>query len=870
MMEWLRLAVAVLLPWLGGYLWLAVAEQRWNRQAPNRLRQLGYGLFVGYAGLQGIVLASNASTGEIELWRINTVLVLLTVAAGLLLLRGRLAADRAGESLPAGPADIEDQSSPFLKYLYWLLVAWAGLHLIAVAIEIIHRPVFPWDAWLNWMYRAKAWFHAGNILEMDHPQDWLLGTGTALYNVAGNHYPTFSPVLALWAATALGHWSETLVNMPVLLCGVALGLALYGQAREYGLPKWLAALAAYLLLSIPLAGTHLALAGQADIWMAGFTGLGFIALLRGCIQEERYQLLLGLAMTAMGMAVKAEGAVWFLAALLAVSLSIWPRRTGIGLAVVAGVIVAALLFGLTHLELPLLGEIGVENGRLHLPFLGSYTLQSFALWDDYAENFFRNGTWHLLWTFLLLFAIALCFLPAGRLRSSLASFIAVVLAAQLLIFMGTEQGQWAEDWTAINRLPLQFSPLLVFSLAISLHALLGQRNMVLPIRPGLLFPLVGLGIVVAGAAVYLLTAYAGDSGKPRVFTPADMRVIAGTAPLKDDTRRIVSYQESVALLSSGPVDIDAGEYGLLRVSTAGPNPNHATFFWRSGQGEPGLHTLEISGRGTRWIDLAGSGDWTGKVSEIGIIFYGYGGEPLDFHGMELRPYALSSLLGKVIHDWSEISYWSQTSAHWLPAGAQTTTIPLPLLMSAWVLITVILTVLIDRHNPATVAGALLCALVAWLILDLRWTANSIAQAARTIESYPVATATALKFGDDEKTSRLVRRAQPTIAETYKRTVVAAEDPTMRFQTLRAKYHALPASAWVHEGPLDQAPARIGDYLLVLRKWHREPGYEPVSSRDYARKLSAQTGLHIQPVFDEPEGFLLEVVRTPVQTDRGDQ
>jgi hypothetical protein len=121
MMEWLRLAVAVLLPWLGGYLWLAVLEQRWNRRAPDRLRQLGYSLFVGYAGLQGIVLASNASTGEIELWRINVVLVQLTLAAGLLLLRGKLAADRTVQSLPAGPPDIDDQSSRFLNYLFWLL-----------------------------------------------------------------------------------------------------------------------------------------------------------------------------------------------------------------------------------------------------------------------------------------------------------------------------------------------------------------------------------------------------------------------------------------------------------------------------------------------------------------------------------------------------------------------------------------------------------------------------------------------------------------------------------------------------------------------------------------------------------------------------
>ena len=92
---------------------------------------------------------------------------------------------------------------------------------------------------------------------------------------------------------------------------------------------------------------------------------------------------------------------------------------------------------------------------------------------------------------------------------------------------------------------------------------------------------------------------------------------------------------------------------------------------------------------------------------------------------------------------------------------------------------------------------------------------------------------------------------------------------MRFQMLRAKYHALPAAAWVHEGPLDEAPARIGDYVLVLRKWHREPGYEPVSSQDFASSLSSQTGLSVQPLFDEPEGFLLQITRAPGRPDRGD-
>ena len=71
------------------------------------------------------------------------------------------------------------------------------------------------------------------------------GEFSAPYNVSGNAYPTFSSVIALWAALALEEWNEPFVNVPVLFCGVALALAMYGQARECGLPRWAAVFGAY-------------------------------------------------------------------------------------------------------------------------------------------------------------------------------------------------------------------------------------------------------------------------------------------------------------------------------------------------------------------------------------------------------------------------------------------------------------------------------------------------------------------------------------------------------------------------------------------------------------------------------------------------
>ena len=232
-MDYLSLATGLLLPWLAGYLTLSALEKRCNAQHGHTLKQLGYGFFLGYAGLQGLVLTQSKLLGTVGFWPILGIMAVIAVAGAILFFKALNHSPRPdnGETRIA---------APLTTILFWLFLAWALLHLLFVTIEILHRPVFPWDAWFSWIYRAKAWFYQGQILAMDSPGDWLQGNGDALYNVAGNQYPTFSPVIALWAAIALGYWSETLINLPVLLCGLAMGLAMYGQCREFGLEKWLA------------------------------------------------------------------------------------------------------------------------------------------------------------------------------------------------------------------------------------------------------------------------------------------------------------------------------------------------------------------------------------------------------------------------------------------------------------------------------------------------------------------------------------------------------------------------------------------------------------------------------------------------------
>ena len=66
-MDLLTLYAGLLLPWLGGTLWLAFADARFNSHTQsNRFRQAGYGFFLGYAVLFIAVMAGNTFSGAVS------------------------------------------------------------------------------------------------------------------------------------------------------------------------------------------------------------------------------------------------------------------------------------------------------------------------------------------------------------------------------------------------------------------------------------------------------------------------------------------------------------------------------------------------------------------------------------------------------------------------------------------------------------------------------------------------------------------------------------------------------------------------------------------------------------------------------------
>lgn len=845
--------VSLLTPWLAGFFLLRAVEARASYH-PHPLRQIAFGFFLGYALLQLLVLSTNAVLGNVPVFPINAALIMIAVCAHLGYRRLPAAAQQtsAQKIAPANHPTLSHRKT----WIFWFFLCLAVVHLSLAAIEVVHRPIFPWDAWLSWMYRAKAWFFAGSIVPMDAPHEWIKGTGTAAYNVAGGHYPALLPITALWTALHLGQWSETLVNLPVIACGIALAGGMYGLCREAGRSPQGSMIATYLVLSIPLMSTHLSLAGQADTLMAGYAGLGVSACLLGLVRKSTGLFCLGLLLTALSMGAKAEGGVWLLIA-FSVGAVTWisANRKWAYVLPLPAIVLLLWLTGIHFIELPLLGGIGVNDGVLHASFLGSHRLERHDVLADYWQNFFLEGSWHLLWPLLILAALAMLRSGHPRERLVVLAFLAAVVASQTFIFGFTVQGLWAEDWTAINRIPLHLAPALMFCLVL-VSPSQQHRSPDQSVVSLLMAGTAALLMTGATGLIYLGAGFPGESGSHTDIQAANHRLMMGGGELKSGQRHITRFDNNVALVSSGPVTIDTDAVSLVSITTSGSNQNGQNFFWRTASDPDNLKMLQYEGRGTTYLRLRDHPDWKGTITEIGVVFYDDDGS-LAVGDIAVQPDSFSTRLQQVVTEWTQLVPWSQKSPHWLPAGAPKSLLPLPLFVAGWLVISLgVLAYRFRRSGRRDLQGAIALCLTAWLTLDVRWLINQGANTLNTVSEYTPGNSQPLRFGGDITIRQVVEEATRRLPPDGKPLLITADDPRMRFQMLRAKYHALPHKAYVHEHGRDTLPTTDKrEYLLVLKQPFRDPN-APASSAKEWQGFLAKRNENFRVLWESPDGFLL--------------
>lgn len=460
----LAVALAILLPWSTGILLVWAAAARLGPVHPATLG--GYGFLAGFALLAALLKAWHFMGLTLEFSTLSWVLALLIAcAAGL----GRHFPARQDRLTGGGPAQpLRAWEMLALACLSVLLV----LHLGTALGEIIWRPTFPWDAWSAWTYRARVWFEQQSLAPIVDAKTWLEISETGTYTTEAHHYPAAVPLMQTWIALSMGRWEDTLINLPWLFCAAALGLAFYGQGRDWGIPRVMAASFVYLLLSLPLLDTHVALAGYADLWLATAYAMAGLALLQWARTRDWMQGLLALLMGCICALIKLEGLLWTLSLVPAALSVIAPRLTlGIALLAILGM-VAIVGAGGVYLQIAGVGELAIGPKGVTLPQLGTFPLSYRSEWGPLLRNLFVLGNWNLLW-YLWVGIGVLLVVRRPRVAGLLPACLLIGTSSTVLfaIFFLSPAAQWARDYTAINRLLLQVVPLYSFIAQIWLHAL---------------------------------------------------------------------------------------------------------------------------------------------------------------------------------------------------------------------------------------------------------------------------------------------------------------------------------------------------------------------------------------------------------------
>lgn len=442
-MDLLIAALALALPMLLGMLCL---QRIVPAGLPGRVA-----LVAGNGGLLGLLFLPQlmrlfAAAG------LGLHLVGLTVALILLaLLVTRLPQSaRHNPSHPGQPA-----ASGLAQALFALFFALIAVRTVSLGLELLWRPLFPWDATMQWATKARVWFeHADLVPFVDH-DTWLALGGAGVYTDRHPYYPATVPLLQTWICLALGDWNESLMNLPWLACYAALGLAFYGHLRLAGAGPVVAVAFTYLLLSMPLLNIHVALAGYADLFLAAAFGCAAMALHNWVRTRQAWLAGLCLLFALLCTQIKNEGVIWVLTLAPAAALVYFSR----GAVVKLSLLVAAVAV-VTWLAVP--ADSVIVGHRLS-DFTPAFNRPALS---GLIYSVWIHDSWHLLGYLLLLALPWAALTAAGRDYRALALALGCALAAFAFLFLFTGFGSGAVNFASVGRLELQLAPALLFLAAL--------------------------------------------------------------------------------------------------------------------------------------------------------------------------------------------------------------------------------------------------------------------------------------------------------------------------------------------------------------------------------------------------------------------
>ena len=423
-----------------------------------------------------------------------------------------------------------------------------------------------------------------------------------------------------------------MASLPWFFASLASALTMAGLCRlQHPRSAVIPVVGVAALATTPLVQMHGLLAGYADIWVLGTSGMGLAGL---CIWTHyRSAGLLGLSflLLFLGCFWKTEGWLWLAVGSAVVAIHYLLRRFGARtLAVILGTLLALWLVQPLHLGT--LGLWGINADGIQLGALATIGLRPYNPIGDYLTMTFWQGNFLLLVPLYLAALIAILFVAPRRLSGYLL-MAAGMIATHGVIFGLSDYSEFAQIGTAINRLLLQTLPVFIITISALAPGTADAdppevSQSVSPRAAGygvfftLLTAALALPLTLALLAPGSNTTYSGarsDGDQNRVFYPAsDLKAVVGT--LTEGSR---GYRFSGGDLPIGVAKAAMGNPGIqpryLVAESWMATPETVSFYWINTE-TPRVHSVPIEISGQSIIDMADYPDfWQRPIREMGYL-----------------------------------------------------------------------------------------------------------------------------------------------------------------------------------------------------------------------------------------------------------
>jgi hypothetical protein len=301
-------------------------------------------------------------------------------------------------------------------------------------------------------------------------------------------------------------------------------------------------------------------------------------------------------------------------------------------------------------------------------------------------------------------------------------------------------------------------------------------------------------------------------------------VAAGQGVARGGALVIERIDASGAFIATLPTaQLDSREYTAIEVDITGlPERTPVAILWRSRMGgsRTFTHPADIdTPRGVR-AQLDHDPNWNGPISGIGVIVAG--SPPRGATIVAVRAVSATAVATAVeaVKSWFRIEEWNGQSINVVFLGGQYHAFPFTLYVGLAMVVALVIWVAWQRNRglQSLILGSATIAMVAWLLLDLRWLANLTrveVQSAATLggKSWQEKRLAAI----DGPLFAFIQKVRELIAQRPGRVFFSSDDAWLR---VRGGYHLLPFNTLAiayHRNLFEVGRYRPGDWLCFYAR-----------------------------------------------------